>query len=312
MKDVAGASVVPVARQLALASATVEVLDAMARAGIRTVMLKGAAIATRLYDDPSERPAGDVDLLVEPNNSEPAARVLEELGFHDSLRGARADERPAHSATFRRSGSLPAEVDLHVALYFCSRDPHGLWSEFSRATTFIDIDNRPVEVLADSAQALVIAAHALQHPSHPKPREDLARALSRYDRETWADAGAMARRLEADGVLAASLKMSDTGARLASELLPGADSDCVEIRLHLAGAPTMSLGVMRLVQTRSIRERLRLVLRELFPSPPFMRELYPFAARGRKALAIAYVCRPLRMARRLPPAVRAWRRARAA
>jgi hypothetical protein len=204
---------------------------------------------------------------------------------------------------------LPAEVDLHVALYFCSRDPRALWNEFSRATTFINIDNRSVEVLADSAQALVIAAHALQHPSHAKPREDLARALSRYDHETWAETAAMARRLGVDGVLAAALRMSDSGARLASELAPGADSDSVEIRLHLARAPTMSLGVTRLVQTRSIRERLRFVLRELFPSPPFMRELYPFADRGRKALALAYVYRPLDLARRLPPAIRAWRRA---
>ena len=68
---------------------------------------------------------------------------------------------------------------------------------------------------------------------------------------------------------------------------------------------------MRLVQTGSIRGRLRLVLRELFPSPPFMRELYPFAARGRKALALAYVSRPLELARRLPPVIRAWRRASA-
>jgi hypothetical protein len=102
--------------------------------------------------------------------------------------------------------------------------------------------------------------------------------------------------------------MSHTGARLASELLPGADNDSAEIRLHLARAPTMSLGVMRLVQTRSIRERLRLVLRELLPSPPFIRELYPFAARGRIALALAYVYRPLELARRLPPAISAWRR----
>jgi len=280
----------------------------MARAGIRTVMLKGAAIATRLYEDPSERPAGDVDLLVEPSNSERAARVLEELGFRDSLGGARADERAAHSTTFRRSGSLPAEVDLHVALYFCSRDPRALWNELSRATTFVNIDNRSVEVLADSAQALVIAAHALQHPSHAKPREDFARALSRYDRETWADAAAMARRLGVDGVLAAALRMFDSGARLASELMPGADSDSAVIRLHLAAAPTMSLGVMRLVQTRSIPGRVRLVVGELFPSPPFMRELYPFAARGRKALALAYVYRPLELARRLPSAIRAWRR----
>src|SRR5207248_7213451 len=94
-----------------------------------------------------------------------------------------------------------------------------LWDELSHATTFIDIDDRAVEVLDDSAQALVIAAHALQHhPSLAKPREDLARAISHYDRRTWVDATAMARRLGVDGVLAAGLRTSDAGTRLATEL----------------------------------------------------------------------------------------------
>jgi len=297
------------ARQLALAASSIEVLDAMAEAGIRAVVLKGAAIATRLYDDPQRRPAGDVDLLVAPSQARAAAHVLTSLGFRDVLSGARTDERAAHAATFRRSGTMPACVDLHTALALCRGDPEALWDEFSRASTFIDVDGRSIEVLADPAQAFVIAVHAIQHGGAAKQREDLQRALARYDLDTWEHAATMARRLDAESILAAGLRLSEPGARVASKLALPDGSDSVEIRLRLAGAPAVSFGVMHLAQTRSTRQRIRLVLAELFPSRSFIRYSYPFAARGRAMLTLAYLYRPFWLAVRLPRAVSAWIRA---
>ena len=309
MRRMGAAARVTVARQLALAAATGEVLDAMSEAGIRTVMLKGAAIATRLYDNPELRPAGDVDLLVAPSQARAAAQVLTRLGFHDPLAGARAHERSAHAVTFRREGTSPACVDLHTALPLCRRDPEALWDEFSRGTTAVHIAGRPIEVLADHAQAFVIAAHALQHGGAPKQREDLERAVARYDRETWEGTVAMARRLGAEGVLAAGLRLSDAGARLADGLALTVNNDSVEIRLRQAGSPQVAFGLMRLAETRSVRQRLQLVLRELIPTRPFMRIAYPFAARGPAALTLAYLYRPVWLAVRFPRAVTEWRRA---
>ncbi len=309
MRRMAAASRVTVARQLALAAATVEVLDAMAEAGIRTVMLKGAAIATRLYDSSELRPAGDVDLLVAPSQASAAAQVLTRLGFHDPLAGARANERSPHAVTFRREGPRPACVDLHTALALCKGDPETLWDEFSRTTTSIHVAGRPTEVLGDHAQAFVVAAHALQHGGASKQRVDLQRAVARYDRETWEQAASMARRLGAERVLAGGLRLSDAGTRLADGLALTEDDGSVEIRLRQAGAPPVAFGVMRLAQTRSLRQRLQLVLRELIPTRPWMRVAYPFAARGPAALALAYLYRPFWLAVRLPRALTAWRRA---
>src|SRR3954454_17312957 len=106
------------ASQLALSTATDEVLDAMARAGVRALLLKGAAIATRLYEDPVLRPAGDIDLLVAPSQAGAAAQVLERLGFRDPLSRARTHERTAYAVSFHREGALPACVDLHRSLYW--------------------------------------------------------------------------------------------------------------------------------------------------------------------------------------------------
>jgi hypothetical protein len=281
----------------------------MAEAGIRTVMLKGAAIATRLYDESELRPAGDVDLLVAPSQARAAAQVLTRLGFHDPLSGARTYERAAHAVAFRREDGLPTYVDLHTAIALCRDAPEALWTELSRATTSIHVAGRPTEVLADHAQAFVIAAHALQHCGASKQRGDLLRAVTRYDRETWEQAASMARRLGAEGVLASGLRISGAGARLADDLGLREANASVEIRLRLAGAPPVAFGVKRLAETRSNRQRLLLLIGELFPTRQWMRIAYPFASRGRAGLTLAYLYRPFWLAVRLPRALREWRRA---
>ncbi len=296
-------------RQLALAAAAGEVLDALAEAGIRALLLKGAAIGARLYENPAARLAGDIDLLVAPGEAAEAVRVLGGLGFRDPLSRARGEERASHAVTFYRPGPRPATVDLHAGLYWCHDDPEAVWDEFSRGTRFIRVGDHLAEVLGDPAQAFVIAAHAVQHGGLAKPQEDLRRALALYRRDTWIEAAAMARRLDAEAVFAAGLRLLDAGQRLAAELGLNADRASAEIRLRMAGAPPVAVGVMRLAQARSARERVRLVLHELFPSRSWMRRSWPFAARGPAAMALAYLYRPLWLAEKLPRAVSAWRRA---
>jgi len=293
------------ASRLALVTATGEVLDAMAGARIRTVLLKGPATA-RLYHDPALRPAGDVDLLVEPSQAGAAAQVLESLGFRDPLAKVRSHEREPYAVTFYRSGALPACVDLHRTMYWHHHDPEALWREFSHATSSIDLEGRRVEVLGDPAQALLIAGHALRHPHATKPLEDLRRALAVYQHETWVEAAAMARRLGAESVLAAGLRLVDAGNRLADALGLEENSTSVEVRLRLTGPTPVALALMSLAQTPSIRQRAAFVLGEVFPTPAFMRSWRGFAGRGRAALALAYLYRPVWLAFKLPGAYRAW------
>jgi len=247
---------------------------------------------------------------VAPSQADAAAQVLEGLGFRDPLSRARPHERTAYAVSFERGGALPACVDLHRTLYWCAQDPEALWREFSRATTTIELDGRRVDVLEDHAQALVVAAHAVQHVHATRAREDLRRALARYPPATWVEAVAMARRLEAESVLAAGLRLVEAGTRLAEDLALTDNTASVEIRLRLAGEPRVALGIMRLAETRSIRQRLLLVLGELFPTPQAIRDWAGFAGRGRARLTLAYLYRPVWLAWKLPGAIRAWRRAK--
>lgn len=54
----------------------------LAEAGIRSILLKGTALAYLFYDDPSIRRRGDTDLLIRPADLEGTQRVLEQAGFY--------------------------------------------------------------------------------------------------------------------------------------------------------------------------------------------------------------------------------------
>jgi hypothetical protein len=296
------------ARQLALHATGLQVIRALAAAQIRAILIKGAAIGTRLYDAPDSRLQGDVDLLIDPTQDAQAQQVLRELGFVDTLAGARSSERAAHAITWQRRQPLPGTVDLHTSLYWTRADPARSWRELSRETTQIQIAGEPIEVLSDSAQAFVIAAHAVQHVDSPKARQDLARALVTYDQQTWQAAGALAARLDAGAVLGAGLRLHPDGARLADTL--GLDAQPTALmRLRLAGAHPVSAGVLRFAEAPTIGQKVRLIYHELAPSPAFMRIWHPLARRGNAGLMLAYAYRPLSLARDLPDALEASRRA---
>jgi Uncharacterised nucleotidyltransferase len=69
-------------------------------------VIKGAYVRERVYADPSIRPAGDVDILVRPDQREAAAKALIGAGFR-----LQADaENISHEATFTRGA---VAIDLH-------------------------------------------------------------------------------------------------------------------------------------------------------------------------------------------------------
>jgi hypothetical protein len=74
----------------------------------------------------------------------------------------------------------------------------------------------------------------------------------------------------------------------------------------------MALGIEELSKTPGLLAKLRFVLRELFPTPAFMRWWTPMARRGSVGLSVAYVWRLVWVFRYAVPAFRAWRRAQAA
>ena len=69
------------ASSLGLLDAARPALESLAAAGIRTMLLKGAVLASPLYNEPGLRSIGDVDVLVDPGDARAAMRILEESGW---------------------------------------------------------------------------------------------------------------------------------------------------------------------------------------------------------------------------------------
>src|SRR2546427_4885417 len=69
------------ARTLGVDALAAEAIEALRAAGIRSILLKGPALAGWLYGDGALREYDDCDLLVDPADTGVAAVVLRELGF---------------------------------------------------------------------------------------------------------------------------------------------------------------------------------------------------------------------------------------
>lgn len=91
------------------------VLGAMEESGIRTMVLKGVAMATGYYGDPGLRPMLDFDILVPTARTLDAMSVLKRLGWHGTY-----DRHPemrievAHSVPFREPTSRQIDLHWHV------------------------------------------------------------------------------------------------------------------------------------------------------------------------------------------------------
>ena len=135
------------------------VLAALAAAGIRTMLLKGAVLANLPYGEPGLRPMGDVDVLVDPVHAREAARIVEELGWvvwrgpgeRDLLLGHSLDMwKPPHGA-----------LDLHwYSLAECRWDGADLGA-WQRALPMTSIGSTTV-VPAAADLLLHVCVHGLR------------------------------------------------------------------------------------------------------------------------------------------------------
>jgi hypothetical protein len=98
---------------------TLGLLAALEHAGIRTLPLKGSSLARELYGDAGARAAGDIDVLVAPEDLSQAIAVISEKGWRWNQRVSRAAEMPLlHEALTHPT--LP-RVELHWRVHWYER-----------------------------------------------------------------------------------------------------------------------------------------------------------------------------------------------
>jgi hypothetical protein len=209
------------AATLAQGLALAEVLEALERAGLPVVVMRGLRSVESIYCDAGSRPFEDHDLLVPPADVAGAREILGRLGF----------ARQAHGL-FRRGGVI---VDLHV-------DPLGAERRPSRARIFSlpvgplferarpgRVAGAPALLLSVEDDLLLLAIHLVKHSFDRLIRiADLAHLLERHRQafgwEALAERAAAARcaRLLAWALEAAALLSGPVSVSRAAEPEAGA------------------------------------------------------------------------------------------
>lgn len=146
-------------RNILLFAELERVLQRLSAAAISPILLKGAALAPRIYVNSALRPLGDVDLLVREGDVPDTLRLLIEQGYTPTPPTTYRNETLLH-----KPGQPPHTIEVHWGLlapaYYQYTVPmDGFWETARPAT----IGQTPAQVLGPEAQLLHLCAHLVLH-----------------------------------------------------------------------------------------------------------------------------------------------------
>jgi len=155
-------------------------LDLLARAGIATLVLKGAALIPLYYGEAGVRPMADFDLVVRPEDALAAIHLLERSGWE---RDPGLPLTPGFISTqYSWHFSLPAaaELDLHWYIFdqCCYPDAD---TESWESSVPVEIEGFPAGALNSTDQLLHTCVHGAEWNPVP-PLRWIADAMTILDR----------------------------------------------------------------------------------------------------------------------------------
>jgi hypothetical protein len=301
-------------RSAQLEAAALEALAAFLARGVRSLLLKGPALARVLYTADEGRRYSDVDLLVADEDQAEARRILADLGYRNAEERTGIDDVAGimYSETWVRPAvddESWLHIDLHWRLAGSEAPPGVTWNALAARHTWIDLAGGRAPVPSLGGLAMHVALHAAQH-ARDKPMTDLALGLERWPPETWQEAADLARELEATEAFAAGLRLLPAGTTMARELdLPATDELSWAI-LHSDTRPRGTFHLQAFADAQSLGERLDVLRRSLLPRREWIVSQYPWARNTGALLLIAAY--GVHLVRAPAWAGRAWRFARQA
>jgi hypothetical protein len=278
------------------------VSQALAAAGIQTLLLKGHAFALWLYPQPNLRVCGDIDLLVESREvAERAAAVLSDLGYELAFSpGSMFYEM---SSRLTVDGRLRSEVDLHsrlvnVPVYADRLEFRELWAD-SIALPGLDASVRglsPNHALVHACMHR--AVDMFQHgPEKLKWLYDIHLLLARMDQDGWARLQELCREKGLSGVC---LRSFDEAAWWFGRTISEGNRAALLQSANVEGLDYRRIHDWRYIQWQNFRAlpdtrtRLRWLRERMLPTTSHLRELY-----GNASLVSLLVRRMDRMLARL-------------
>jgi hypothetical protein len=151
------------------------ILEALDEAGIPVIVLKGAALATTVYEDIGLRPMGDLDLLVRPEHLKAATSVITSFGYFV--------QKAIYHIVFGRDQTQSTNIELHWFLigidqYRSTRIDYWnqarFWYQYSAKS--ISINRKNIHLFSPLFNIIYLTAHlGIQHP------QDSPRLIWLYD-----------------------------------------------------------------------------------------------------------------------------------
>lgn len=277
----------------------ITLLSALDAAGVRALLLKGAALAYDLYDAPAQRPRGDTDLLVAPSDRARARATLAAQGWDHFLDGPDAIEASQFQERWERRtpDGLDHAIDLHWQAMNATALPDLVPFEAAWARA------RALPALGPAARALPLdrallfaCAHRAQHRVVPyfaaggthyggdrliwlQDIDLIARAMTEPEWDAFTDAaeGADVAAVALDGLDAAARALGTAPPPAILARLRAALQDTAAAR-YLLHSRQAGRAWSDLRAAGSLRPALRLLHGRLLPSEAFLRARFPDAA----------------------------------
>jgi hypothetical protein len=147
-------------------------LETLHRAGIPTLLLKGAPLALLYYADVALRPMSDLDILVPEDRALEAMQALEGQGWRQSttrkFRIARKrDLSFRHALDFENADGLKIDLHWHVLSLACFS---GADDDFWRDSVPMEFEGVPTRTLLPTDHLLHACAHGLAWSAIPPMR----------------------------------------------------------------------------------------------------------------------------------------------
>jgi len=152
-------------------------------AGLEVILLKGADLRLRLYEDPAARPMADLDLLVSPESVGAVRGILGSLGYtlsRDSI-NPRPGFRERYRVALHFQASFPASliVDLHWGLEAVAGYYRLPFARLASQAQTLEWDGLPVKVLSPEHAFMHLCLHNYDEENDALRLIDLGLALTR-------------------------------------------------------------------------------------------------------------------------------------
>lgn len=135
-------------------------LNSFHNAGIRTMLLKGAALVLLHYKNHGLRPMGDIDLLVHINKASEAIDFLMKSGWISELESPESQIAVSHGIAFTNPATDQA-IDLHWHVIHECRQPNAD-DKFWEGAVALKINEVTTCALSPADQLLHIFAHGIK------------------------------------------------------------------------------------------------------------------------------------------------------